>query len=37
MYVAFAGEKMTDDEVDALLSGMEDSQGQINYEGKVDH
>ena len=28
---------MTDDEVDALLSGMEDSQGQINYEGKVDH
>lgn len=26
------GEKMTDDEVDALLSGIEDSQGQVNYE-----
>lgn len=24
---------MTDDEVDALLSGIEDSQGQVNYEG----
>ena len=24
---------MSDDEVDALLSGIEDSQGQVNYEG----
>ena len=35
-HVSRAGEKMTDDEVDALLSGIEDSQGQVNYEGKVD-
>ena len=28
-----AGEKLTDDEVDALLTGVEDSQGQVNYEG----
>ena len=27
------GEKLTDDEVDALLTGVEDSQGQVNYEG----
>ena len=27
------GEKLTDDEVDALLTGIEDSQGQVNYEG----
>ena len=27
------GEKLTDDEVDTLLSGVEDSQGQVNYEG----
>ena len=27
------GEKLTDEEVDALLSGVEDSQGQVNYEG----
>ena len=26
------GEKLTDDEVDTLLSGVEDSQGQVNYE-----
>jgi myosin light chain 6 len=26
------GEKLTDDEVDALLTGLEDSQGQVNYE-----
>lgn len=29
----FIGEKMTDEEVDQLLVGMEDSQGQVNYEG----
>ena len=29
-----AGEKLTDDEVDALLTGVEDSQGQVNYEGR---
>ncbi len=31
--VFFSGEKMTDEEVDALLSGVEDNQGQVNYEG----
>lgn len=24
---------MTEEEVDLLISGMEDNQGQINYEG----
>ena len=28
-----SGEKLTDDEVDALLTGVEDGQGQVNYEG----
>ena len=28
-----SGEKLSDDEVDALLQGVEDSQGQVNYEG----
>lgn len=28
------GEKMTDEEVDTLLSGVEDNQGQVNYEGQ---
>ena len=27
------GEKMTDEEVDSLLAGAEDNQGQVNYEG----
>lgn len=26
---------MTDEEVDLLVSGLEDQQGQINYEGIV--
>lgn len=26
---------MTEEEVDLLLSGMEDQQGQINYEGML--
>ena len=30
-----SGEKLTDEEVDGLLSGIEDSQGQVNYEGTV--
>lgn len=30
------GEKLTDDEVDVLLSGVEDSQGQVLYEGKTN-
>ena len=33
LYVIISGEKLTDDEVDTLLSGVEDSQGQVNYEG----
>jgi Ca2+-binding EF-hand superfamily protein len=28
------GEKLTDEEVDTLLQGIEDGQGQVNYEGK---
>ena len=27
------GEKLTDDEVDTLLTGVEDGQGQVSYEG----
>ena len=30
-----AGEKLTDDEVDQLIQGVEDSQGNINYEGQL--
>lgn len=33
MYVT--GEKLTEEEVDVLLNGVEDSQGQVNYEGKL--
>jgi myosin light chain 6 len=32
LYPPSPGEKLTDDEVDALLTGLEDSQGQVNYE-----
>ena len=32
--IVFSGEKLTDDEVDSLLQGIEDSQGQVNYEGE---
>lgn len=28
---------MTDEEVDTLLSGVEDNQGQVNYEGMSRH
>uniref|UniRef100_A0A2R5L612 Putative nonmuscle myosin essential light chain n=1 Tax=Ornithodoros turicata TaxID=34597 RepID=A0A2R5L612_9ACAR len=28
------GEKLTDDEVEQLLTGQEDSQGNVHYEGK---
>ena len=28
-----AGEKMTDEEVNELLMGQEDAQGNVNYEG----
>ena len=33
--VSFLGEKMSEEEVDLLVSGMEDNQGQINYEGNT--
>jgi hypothetical protein len=29
----YLGEKLTDDEVNELLQGHEDSQGNVNYEG----
>lgn len=29
------GEKLTDEEVDTLLAGLEDAQGQVNYEGEL--
>ena len=29
------GEKLSDEEVDSLLTGIEDSQGQVNYEDFV--
>ena len=31
--LSFVGEKLTDEEVDTLLQGVEDNQGQVNYEG----
>ena len=31
--ICITGEKLTDEEVDMLLQGIEDSQGQVNYEG----
>jgi len=31
------GERLRENEVDALLAGMENSQGQINYEDFVHH
>lgn len=31
------GEKMTDEECDMLLQGLEDNQGQVNYEDFVRH
>ena len=36
-FVLFVGEKLTDEEVDMLLQGVEDSQGQVNYEGMHTH
>ena len=33
MPIVFAGEKMTDEEVNELLMGQEDAQGNVNYEG----
>jgi len=34
-FLSFSGEKLTDDEVDSLLQGIEDGQGQVNYEGEL--
>ena len=30
------GEKLSEEEIDQLLQGHEDNNGQINYEGKFD-
>ena len=30
--LSISGEKLTDDEVEALLQGQEDSQGNVHYE-----
>lgn len=30
--IIFEGEKLTDEEVEQLLAGQEDSQGNVNYE-----
>lgn len=37
IYKSLTGEKLTDEEVDTLLQGVEDNQGQVNYEGKSFH
>lgn len=29
-----SGEKMTEEEMDAVLQGLEDDQGRINYDGE---
>ena len=32
--IYISGDKLTDEEVDMLIQGLEDAQGNINYEGK---
>jgi Ca2+-binding EF-hand superfamily protein len=32
-YTLFLGDRLSDDDVDQLFQGMEDAQGNINYEG----
>ena len=33
-WLAFLGEKMTEEEVEQMFQGHEDAQGNVNYEGK---
>lgn len=33
--MCFTGDRLSDDDVDQLLQGQEDAQGNINYEGIV--
>lgn len=32
IFILLTGEKLTDEEVEQLLAGQEDSQGNVNYE-----
>ena len=32
LLISFTGEKLTDEEVEQLLAGHEDSQGNVHYE-----
>ena len=32
--ILHAGEKLTEEEVDQLLNGVVDQQGEVNYEGR---
>ena len=31
----YTGDRLSDEDVDQLFQGMEDSQGNINYEGRI--
>ena len=33
--LGLSGERLREDEVEQLLTGMEDSQGNVNYEGNA--
>jgi len=36
LFILCLGERLSEDEIDQLFQGMEDAQGNINYEGKRD-
>ena len=33
--ISILGEKLTDDEMEILMKGQENAQGEVNYEGKL--